>query len=63
LSLTGTNLAGGTIFAPNATVIFGGSYLTTTGFIEAQQVDIQGDHFTLIGNGPLLNGTAGALTE
>ncbi len=57
------NLAGGTVFAPNATVLITAPNFTTTGFVEAQQIDVQTPNFTLTGNGPPMPGSAGALSE
>lgn len=64
LSLNNVNLGSGTVFAPavNAVVSLDGN-VSTSGFIEADQIDIPGQDFTMTGTGPPVVGSAGALTE
>jgi Flp pilus assembly protein TadG len=59
----GSNVSGGTIFAPNADVQISGSNFTATGFIEAKSIRVTAGNFTLIGDGPLVAGSSGALSE
>ncbi|MGH2868579.1 MAG: TadG family pilus assembly protein [Solirubrobacteraceae bacterium] len=50
----------GTIFAPCATVDIQGNN-SSTGFIEANNVHIEKNNFTLTGDGPVISGTGDAL--
>jgi hypothetical protein len=50
----------GTIFAPCATVDIQGNN-ASTGFIEANNVHIEKNNFTLTGDGPVISGTGDAL--
>lgn len=50
-------LDGGAIFAPNAPIVFNGDGAgTVTGFMEAQDVTVNGNHLTISGNGPPMAG-------
>lgn len=51
---------GGIIFAPNATVQFDGNN-SGTGFIEANDVVIDGNSFQINGSGPVMGGTGNSL--
>ncbi|MDQ6834694.1 MAG: hypothetical protein M3016_00725, partial [Actinomycetota bacterium] len=53
---------GGTVFAPNATVIIDGN-VNISAFVEADRIDVQGSNFTMTGTGPPSASSAGALTE
>jgi Flp pilus assembly protein TadG len=62
LSLGNLDLKSGWIFAPNALVNVGQT-VSTSGFIEADKIDVTGGNFTMTGTGPLVRGAAGALSE
>jgi Flp pilus assembly protein TadG len=52
----------GTMFAPNATLIFQGN-ASGTGFIEANSVDIEGNGYGIVGDGPVLAGSGYSLVQ
>jgi Flp pilus assembly protein TadG len=64
LNINGSAINGASIFAPHAGVIINGSGGTESGFIEAQQITVNGSGFTFNGTGPPLGGAGGgALTQ
>jgi Flp pilus assembly protein TadG len=58
----GTNGGGGTIFAPTATVQFDGN-TTGTGFVEANDVIVNGNNFSVTGWGPVMGGNGNSLIQ
>lgn len=52
LNITGNNMQGGWIFAPNAQVVITGNNGTSSGFVEAQDINVTGNNWTMTGNGP-----------
>jgi Flp pilus assembly protein TadG len=58
----GTNGGGGTIFAPSATVQFDGN-TTGTGFVEANDVIVNGNNFSVTGWGPVMGGNGNSLMQ
>jgi Flp pilus assembly protein TadG len=64
LALSGNSfLTGGTVFAPNASVVMSGNTGSASGFIEALRVTISGNNFSFTGTGPVLSGTSGSLIQ
>ena len=64
LAITGNNLNGGTVFAPNAEIDVTGNNATTSGFIEGKDVVITGNNFTITGTGAPVGGSSvGYLTQ
>jgi len=51
MSIPGSDLQGGTIFAPNATVALSGSGVTMTGFVEALDISLTGSNWVIQGGG------------
>ncbi|MGH2869098.1 MAG: hypothetical protein ACRDNK_16255, partial [Solirubrobacteraceae bacterium] len=62
LSLGNLDLGTGWVFAPLATVDVGET-VDTSGFVEANQIDVTGGNFKMTGTGPPSPGSLGALTE
>jgi Flp pilus assembly protein TadG len=61
LNIGGNSFSGNTIFAPNAQVVIGGQNTTSSGFIEAKDIDLHGNNFTFNGTGPPASGIVGSL--
>jgi hypothetical protein len=64
LTVNGNTLSGGTIFAPDATVVLNGNSGSNSGFVEALDLVVNGNNWSFTGTGPPLGGgSSGALVQ